>query len=85
MKIIKNEFSDELRNNETDEFYLSQFVWVLYENLSNPFSLKKQIVKYGPLERERHTKLVNKHRFFLISGKKSLRQIAASHIQVRLS
>lgn len=48
MKIIKNEFSDELRNNETDEFYLSQFVWVLYENLSNPFSLKKQIVKYGP-------------------------------------
>lgn len=48
MKIIKNEFSDELRNNETDEFYLSQFIWVLYENLSNPFSLKKQIVKYGP-------------------------------------
>ena len=48
MKIIKNEFNDELRNNETDEFYLSQFVWVLYENLSNPFSLKKQIVKYGP-------------------------------------
>ncbi len=32
---------------ETDEFYLNLFVWVLYENLSNPFSLKKQIVKYG--------------------------------------
>ena len=48
MKTIKSEFSDELRNNETDEFYLSQFIWVLYENLSNPFSLKKQIVKYGP-------------------------------------
>ncbi len=32
---------------ETDEFYLSNFVWLLYENLSNPFSLKKQIVKYG--------------------------------------
>ena len=47
MKIIKDEFSDELRGNDTDEFYLSQFVWVLYENLSNPFSLKKQIVKYG--------------------------------------
>ena len=47
MKIIKDEFSDELRENKTDEFYLSQFVWVLYENLSNPFSLKKQIVKYG--------------------------------------
>lgn len=47
MKMIKDEFSDELRDNKTDEFYLSQFVWVLYENLSNPFSLKKQIVKYG--------------------------------------
>jgi 5-methylcytosine-specific restriction protein B len=47
LKIIKDEFSDELRDNKTDEFYLSQFVWVLYENLSNPFSLKKQIVKYG--------------------------------------
>ncbi|MCP5732497.1 restriction endonuclease, partial [Klebsiella pneumoniae] len=23
------------------------FVWELYENLSNPFSLKKQIIKYG--------------------------------------
>lgn len=47
LKIIKDEFSDELRDNKTDDFYLSQFVWVLYENLSNPFSLKKQIVKYG--------------------------------------
>jgi len=47
LKIIKDEFSDDLRDNKTDEFYLSQFVWVLYENLSNPFSLKKQIVKYG--------------------------------------
>ena len=47
LMIIKDKFSDELRDNKTDEFYLSQFVWVLYENLSNPFSLKKQIVKYG--------------------------------------
>lgn len=47
MKIIKDEFRDELLDNTTDDFYLSQFVWVLYENLSNPFSLKKQIVKYG--------------------------------------
>lgn len=47
LKNIKGEFSDELQNNDTDEFYLSQFVWLLYENLSNPFSLKKQIVKYG--------------------------------------
>jgi len=47
LKIIKDEFSDELRGNKTDEFYLSQFVWLLYKNLLNPFSLKKQIVKYG--------------------------------------
>jgi 5-methylcytosine-specific restriction enzyme B len=47
LKSIKDEFRDELRDKTTDEFYLSQFVWVLYENLSNPFSLKKQIVKYG--------------------------------------
>ena len=47
MKIIKDGFSDELQDNKTDEFYLSQFIWLLYENLSNPFSLKKQIVKYG--------------------------------------
>jgi 5-methylcytosine-specific restriction protein B len=47
MNSIRNEFSEELRDNKTDAFYLSQFVWVLYKNLSNPFSLKKQIVKYG--------------------------------------
>ncbi|WP_049257406.1 McrB family protein [Proteus mirabilis] len=47
LKSIKSEFDDELREGKTDEFYLSQFVWVLYENLSNPFSLKKQIIKYG--------------------------------------
>ncbi|AGQ05241.1 AAA family ATPase [Acinetobacter baumannii] len=47
MKILKQVFSEEIQNQETDEFYLSQFVWELYENLSNPFSLKKQIIKYG--------------------------------------
>ncbi|HGN1947446.1 TPA: McrB family protein [Proteus mirabilis] len=47
LKSIKSEFDNELREGRTDEFYLSQFVWVLYENLSNPFSLKKQIIKYG--------------------------------------
>lgn len=47
MNFIRNEFSDELLDETTDAFYLSQFVWVLYKNLSNPFSLKKQIVKYG--------------------------------------
>jgi 5-methylcytosine-specific restriction protein B len=47
MKIITDEFRDELDSQKTDEFYLSQFVWVLYENQANPFSLKKQIIKYG--------------------------------------
>ncbi|HEJ0338042.1 TPA: AAA family ATPase [Proteus mirabilis] len=47
LKSIKSEFDNELREGKTDEFYLSQFVWVLYENLLNPFSLKKQIIKYG--------------------------------------
>ncbi|MGB3975862.1 MAG: AAA family ATPase [bacterium] len=52
MEKIRAEFNDELQPNEqgqreTDEFYLSQFVWELYKNISNPFSLKKQIVKYG--------------------------------------
>ena len=47
LNFIKGKFRDELWDSETDEFYLSQFIWELYENLSNPFSLKKQIVKYG--------------------------------------
>ncbi len=47
LKFIKDEFVDELRSQKTDEFYLSMFVWLLYENLLSPFSLKKQIVKYG--------------------------------------
>ncbi|MCA4384187.1 McrB family protein [Acinetobacter baumannii] len=47
MEILKQVFSEEMQNQETDEFFLSQFVWELYENLSNPFSLKKQIIKYG--------------------------------------
>lgn len=45
--MLKNEFSCELQDSKTDEFYLSQFVWILYENLTKPFSLKKQIIKYG--------------------------------------
>jgi len=47
MNEIKTEFDEELREKETDEFLLSMFVWCIYENLSNPFSLKKQIIKYG--------------------------------------
>lgn len=30
-----------------DYYWISIFYWEMYENLSNPFSLKKQIVKYG--------------------------------------
>lgn len=48
MKVINEEFKDELNDKKTDRYYLSMFVWKLYENLLNPFSLKKQIVKYGP-------------------------------------
>ena len=47
MKIITDEFRNELANKTTNAFYLSQFVWLMYENISNPFSLKKQIIKYG--------------------------------------
>ncbi len=44
---FKKVFQDKLENGETDDFYLSMFVWGLYENLSNPFKLNKQVVKYG--------------------------------------
>lgn len=47
MQTLKKVFNSEIQNGKTDEFYLSQFIWELYENLSNPFSLKKQIIKYG--------------------------------------
>ena len=45
---FKEEFQDERKNEKTDDFYLSIFVWELYKNLSNPFKLNKQVVKYGP-------------------------------------
>ena len=47
MEKIKDAFKDELERKETDEFYLSIFVWEIYKNMSNPFILKKQVVKYG--------------------------------------
>lgn len=47
LELINEEFKAELDSKKTDQFYLNQFIWVLYENLSNPFNLKKQIVKYG--------------------------------------
>ncbi len=30
-----------------DDYWISLFVWEIYKNILNPFSLKKQIVKYG--------------------------------------
>lgn len=52
MKHLKGVFKEELAENSSskpcDEYYLSQFVWYLYENTDNAFSLKKQVVKYGP-------------------------------------
>jgi 5-methylcytosine-specific restriction protein B len=30
-----------------DEFWCNIFYWEMYENLANPFNLKKQLVKYG--------------------------------------
>lgn len=30
-----------------DEHWINIFIWLIHENLSNPFSLKKQVVKYG--------------------------------------
>lgn len=32
---------------DTDRYWISIFIWEMYLNMSNPFSLKKQIVKYG--------------------------------------
>ena len=45
---IKKKFREELEDGSTDEFYLSQFVLLLSENIGIlPFSLGKQTVKYG--------------------------------------
>lgn len=40
-------FSEELSTGKTTDHLLSIFIWELHEYLSNPFTLKKQIVKYG--------------------------------------
>lgn len=32
---------------DIDEYWIGIFLWELYINISNPFSLKKQVVKYG--------------------------------------
>ena len=47
MTYLRESFAEELRKGETNEHLLSIFVWCLYENISNPFTLKKQVIKYG--------------------------------------
>lgn len=53
MDFLREEFAEELRKGEkgeeggTSEQLLSIFVWNLFENITNPFTLKKQVVKYG--------------------------------------
>jgi 5-methylcytosine-specific restriction protein B len=47
MKWLHNEFSAELTDGRTSKVWLSIFVWELFANLANPFSLKKQVVRYG--------------------------------------
>ncbi len=45
-------FNKTLFGNEQDKnpdpYWINIFIWSIYENLSTPFLLKKQIVKYGP-------------------------------------
>ena len=47
MDMLRTDFADELHKGETSEQLLSMFVWYLFQNLSNPFTLKKQVIKYG--------------------------------------
>ncbi len=42
MKQIKEQFQDELKSDDTDEIYLSHFVWYLYKH-SKPFHAKLKI------------------------------------------
>ncbi len=58
LKFLKNEFKEELKNNYTNEFYLSQFVWMLHEHLSEETKPKNpderhsnqqlNLILYGP-------------------------------------
>lgn len=39
--------SDDTSQIKVDVLWLNIFVWLVYENIANPFKLKKQVVKYG--------------------------------------
>lgn len=49
---LVKELRKRLKNNkesvDDDDYWINMGVWLIYENISNPFSLKKQLVKYGP-------------------------------------
>ena len=47
MDMLRTVFAEELAKGEASEQLLSMFVRYLFENLSNPFTLKKQVIKYG--------------------------------------
>ena len=47
MAMLRSVFADEIAKGETSEQLLSMFVWYLFENITNPFTLKQQVIKYG--------------------------------------
>jgi len=47
MNFLSKEFGAELSSGGTSPQLLSIFVWNLFENITNPFSLKRQIIRYG--------------------------------------
>lgn len=47
MRWLHHEFRDMLERQETDGHTLSSFVWQLCANMSSPFQLKRQLIRYG--------------------------------------
>ena len=48
MSALREHFKDELEAKKVSIHLLSIFVWELFVHMTNPFSLKKQVVRYGP-------------------------------------
>ena len=47
MEYLRKEFEQEPAAERPSDQLLSVFVWELSQNIANPFSLKKQVIKYG--------------------------------------
>jgi 5-methylcytosine-specific restriction protein B len=47
MDMLRSVFANEIATGETSDQLLSMFVWYLFENITNPFTLKQQVIKYG--------------------------------------